>query len=309
MAPESRATAAADRSPLVDPHEISQLHSLELVARVVVDGFLRGVHRSPYRGSSVEFAENRPYVPGDEIARIDWRAYGKTDRLYLREFEDETNLRMTLLVDASASMGFASAGTSKLRYACCLAAALGHLLFRQLDAVGLMAFREDLTRRVPPRASRAHLDGVLGELEKLTPAGRTDLGLVLRKAVEAITGRGLVVLFSDLLDDPTSILRGLARLRTARSDVVVFHLLDPAEREFPYTTWTVFRDAESPGERLRADARWLRRAYLDGLHDHIERLRRGCHASHIDYQLVDTSTPFDVALSRFLTARRKRGVR
>lgn len=300
-------TGGRTGDPLLDPEKISRLGNLELVARVVVEGFLRGVHRSPYRGSSVEFSQNRPYVPGDEISRIDWRAYGKTDRLYLREYEDETNLRLTLLVDGSASMSFASQGISKFRYASCLGAALGQLILRQLDAVGLLVFDRDVRRWIPPRASRTHFQGVLAELEDVVPAGETSLGPVLRKAAEAIPSRGFVVLLSDLLDDPGEILRGLTRFRAARSEVVVFHVIDPAEREFPFPGWIDFRDMESAGSRQKIDARWIRETYLENFRKHLDQIRAGCIASHIDYQLVDVTTPFDVTLSRFLAARRKHG--
>ncbi len=294
--------------PLLDPQKISRLGHLELVARQVVEGFLRGLHRSPFKGSSVEFAEYRPYVPGDETAHLDWRAYGKTDRLYLKEYEDETNLRTMLMVDASQSMAFGSLETSKFRYASCLAASLGLLMIHQLDAVGLITFSDGIGRLVPPKRSMVHFQGLLGELEKTSPGGETRLGSVLRKAAEAIRRRGLVVLFSDLFSDPRDLLHGLARLKAQGSEVLVFQIVDPMEREFPFSRWTHFRDAENPARRLKVDARWVREVYLKNLNAHLELLRQGCHSMSIDYQLIDTRTPFDTALANYLATRRKRGL-
>jgi uncharacterized protein (DUF58 family) len=292
---------------LLDPRHVARLGNLELIARTIVEGFLRGVHRSVHRGSSVEFAEHRPYVPGDAIDRLDWRAFGKTDRLYLREFEDETNLRATFIIDASASMGFGSRGISKFRYASCLLAAFGYILHKQLDAIGLMTFDELPRQWFPPRASLAHLEGLLRSLEAVRPEGRTALSAVLHQAAEAARRRGLVMLFSDLLDEPREILRALARLRAGGSEVAVFHIVDPAEAEFPFQRWTLFRDAEDRGRRLRLNARWVRDTYLRNFRQHVDELRRGCHAARIDYQLVDVSGPFESALRGFLTARRRHG--
>jgi uncharacterized protein (DUF58 family) len=293
---------------LLDPSALARIGNLELVARTVVEGFLRGLHSSAHKGSSVEFADHRPYVPGDEIAHIDWRTYARTDRYYLKEYEDETNLRATLVLDGSASMGFGSGGITKFRYAQCLAAALGLLMVRELDAVGLLVFDSAIRRYVPPKASAVHLGGLFGELERAAPAGETSLGSVLRAAAERARRRGLVVLISDLLDDPRETLRGLARFRHRRSEVLVFHICDPSELEFPFTNWTIFRDLESPASRLRLDARQIRSAYLERLRAHLEQIRKGCGSSNVSYSLLDTRTPFEQALAAYL-ARRRQGRR
>jgi len=292
---------------LLDPRALARMGHLELVARTVVEGFLRGLHRSPFKGSSVEFSEHRPYVPGDEIAHIDWRAFARTDRYYLKEYEDETNLRATLILDGSASMGFGSAGITKFRYAQCLAAALGFLVVEQFDAVGLALFDSRVRRYVPPKASAAHLGGIFGELERAAPRGETDLGIVFRAAADRVRRRGLAVVISDLLDDPRAILRGLARFRHRHCEVLVFHIIDPAELEFPFTNWTVFRDLESPGRKLRLDGRQIRSIYRKNLESHLLQLRRGCGSTNIDYCRLETETPFDQALVRYLATRWQRG--
>jgi uncharacterized protein (DUF58 family) len=292
---------------LLDPRALARIGRLEVVARTVVEGFLRGLHRSPSKGSSVEFADHRPYVPGDEVSHIDWRTWAKTDRLYLREYEDETNLRATIVLDASASMGFGSRGLTKFRYAQCLAAALEFLLVQELDAAGLAVFDSKVRRHILPRASAAHLSGILGELERTAPGGETDLGRVLASAADRLRRRSLAVLISDLLDDPRAVLKGLARFRHRSCEVLVFHVIDPAERDFPFTGWTAFRDIEKPGRKVRLDAGAIRPAYLAGLEAHLAGIRKGCGSTNIDYCLLDTGTHFDVALARFLAARARRG--
>jgi uncharacterized protein (DUF58 family) len=301
----------AEIPDLLDPASVARIGSLEVAARILVEGFIKGLHFSSRKGSSIEFAEHRAYVPGDEVRRIDWRTFGKTDRFYLKEYEDETNLRGTILLDCSASMGYGSSspqgdGPTKLRYGQCLAAALGFLMVRELDAVGLLLFDAATRRYVPPKASAVHLAGVFGELERARPAGATALGEVLRSSAERVKRRGLVILISDLLDDPREVLRGLARFRHRLCEVLVFHVLDPAEREFPFTSWTVFRDPEPGGLRLRLDARQIRAAYRANLEAHLAQLKKGCGASGIHYTLLDTRTPFDQALARYLATRRHR---
>jgi uncharacterized protein (DUF58 family) len=292
---------------LLDLRALARLGRLELIAREVVEGFLRGLHRSPFKGSSVEFAEHRPYVSGDEIARIDWRTYARTDRYYLKEYEDETNLRATLVLDGSASMDFGTGGITKFRYAQCLAASLGLLLVKELDAVGLLVFDARVRRYVPPKASAAHLGGIYQELEKTAPAGETDLGRVLRAAADRVRRRGLAVVISDFLDDPRAILKGLSRFRHRHCEVLALHVIDPAEVEFPFSNWAVFRDLEPPGARIRLDARQVRATYLKNLEAHLLQLRKGCGSMNIDYCLLDTRAPFDQGLSRYLAVRRGRG--
>ncbi len=293
----------------LDPHTVARLESLELVARTLVQGFLKGLHLSASKGSSIEFAEHRPYVPGDDIRRIDWRTFGRTDRYYLKEYDDETNVRATLFLDASASMAFRSGEVSKLRYSVCLAAALGYLLFCQRDAVGLVVGGATIRKELHPRATARQLKGIFANLESTTGEGETRLGECLHLLAERIHPRSLVIVLSDFLDDPRSTLRGAAHLRHRGAEVLLFQILDPAEEDFPFTNWTLFVDSESPGRRVRVDARQLREIYLENLSDHIENLRKGATALEADYMLLNTGKPFEVALARYLDLRQCRGKR
>jgi uncharacterized protein (DUF58 family) len=288
---------------LLDPAIVAQIDTLEVIARNLVEGFMRGLHESIARGSSLEFVEHRPYTPGDDIRRMDWRAYGKTDRYYLKQFEDETNLRSLLVIDASASMGFGSAGLSKFRYASTLAAVLGYLLLSQRDAVGLSLVDSELREFVPPRGTAEHLTGIFQTLERAPTGGPTALGPVLHKIAERMHTGSLALLFSDCLDDPQKILSGLSHLRGRHCEVMVFHIMDPAEEEFPFTGWVVLRDAEDPSLELRLDARDVRQAYAEQLDSHCDELRKGCRAAEIDYVLLKTDEPFETSLAHFLNIR------
>ncbi len=291
---------------LLDPAAVARLGRLELVARTLVDGFLKGLHFSASKGSSPEFAEHRPYVPGDEIRRLDWRTFGRTDRFYLKEYDDETNVRGTIVVDCSGSMAFGSSGLSKFRYAACLAAALGLLLVRQRDSVGLVLAGAGILRHLPPKATPQHLRGILATLEATSPSGETALAACLHRLAGRLRSRSLVLVISDFLDDPDAIVGSLAHLRHRESDGILFHVLDPAEEEFPFTGWTVFRDIERPGSRFRIDSRQVRELYAENLARHVETLRKGCHAAEVDYERAGTKAPFEVSLARYLDARRRR---
>lgn len=293
----------------LEAEAVARLESLELIARVLVEGFLKGIHLSVARGSSSELAEHRPYVPGDDIRRIDWRTFGRTDRYYLRENEDETNVRATILLDASASMGFTSGSATKLRIGQCLSAALAYLLYLQRDAVGLAVAGDRLRRHVPPRSTAQHLRGIFGELEGVTAAGETHLGECLHALAEGSRGRGMAIVISDFLDDPSAILRGTAHLRHRGADVLLFHILDPAEEELPFTGWMVFEDGEQPGRRLRLDARQVKETYLENLRAHLEAIQKGAAALGADHVLLGTRRPFEPALARLLDARSRRGKR
>jgi len=296
----------AELRDFLDPREVAQLEKLQVVARRIVDGFLRGIHRSPAKGSSLEYAENRPYVPGDDLRHLDWRSYAKTDRFYLKQFEDETNLRVTVALDASGSMSFGSTGVTKLRYASCLAAAIGYLLLEQRDAVGLAVFDEDLRKFVPPRATAENLAGIFDTMETLEPRGETDFGCALPRLAERITPRSLVVLISDLLADPPGILTGVSQLRQRGCVVITLHVMDPAELELPFDSWMVFRDLENSSVEMRLDARDMREIYLEHLAEHREAVRSGCSAAGVDYLFLDVREPFEVALGRFLHLRSRR---
>lgn len=295
------------------PDVVSKLASMELRARLVVEGFITGLHKSPYHGFSVEFAEHRQYMPGDEIRRVDWRVYGKTDRFYVKQFEEETNLKSYIAIDTSASMGFASevkkgepARMSKLTYASYIAASLSYLMVQQRDAVGLTAFDTEIRTTIPPHATKQHLRRVLAELEKLQPVNTTRSAAALHRLAERITRRGLVVVLSDLFDDPTAVMAALKHFRHDHHEVLVMHVLDPVERSFAFGGDAVFRDMET-GEMISTQPFHLQKAYQKAMADFVERYKRECRENSIDYVLLDTAVPFDQALLAYLNKRNRIG--
>jgi len=276
---------------------------MSLRARYVVEGLLSGLHESPYRGYSVEFAEHREYAPGDEIRRIDWKAYGKFDRYFVKEYEEETNLRAYLLLDASASMDYGSQGISKFDYGCYLAVSLAYLMLRQGDDVGLVTFGAQVQRYIPPRSGLKHLQAVTSLLEATQPQGETHLDQALREIGGKLKKRGMIIVISDLFDAPDLVLRALKYFRHRRNEVMVFHLLDKNELDFPFDRLTVFEDIEDVRSRVLADPRAIRQAYLQQLQSFIEEYRRECRREWIDYNLFPTTTPLDIALTRYLARR------
>jgi uncharacterized protein (DUF58 family) len=279
---------------------------MDLVARLVVEGFITGLHRSPYHGFSVEFAEHRPYMPGDPVKDIDWKAYGKSDRLYVKEFEEETNLKAYILLDQSGSMGFSSGGVSKLEYARYLAAALSSLLLRQRDAVGLITFDRRIRRYLPPRSVQSYLHVLLQELAKAESSEETDLGGVLHEMAERIERRGLIIVLSDLMDDPDRVLAGLKHFRHRKHEVLVFHILDPRERDFSFGKKARFVDLET-GEEIATEAWHIQRAYRERMNALIQKFQRDCREHFIDYVGVETSQDFDAALFGYLAKRKRLG--
>ena len=288
----------------LDPKLISQLKGLDFIARMVVEGFLVGLHRSPYHGFSVEFAEHREYIPGDELRYVDWKLYGRADRYYVKVFEEETNLKTYLIIDKSGSMGFRSNGISKLEYVKYLASALSFLLLRQKDAVGLLLFSKGLDSYIPPSSRRNHLNLMLNELNLLTPGGETSLSSVLFKLAEKIKRRGLIVIFRDLFDDYNSVVRSLKIFRHKKNEVLVFHILDPAEVLFPYKKDTLFKDMET-NERLNIDAKTVRTSYREKIHRFINAYKKDFRNVSIDYQFLRTDTPYDKALFSYLKKRKR----
>ena len=286
-----------------DPKVLAGISNLSLRARWVVEGMLSGVHRSRSKGFSVEFEEHREYSPGDEIRRIDWKALGKFDRYFIKEYEDETNLRAYLLVDTSGSMDYASDGITKFDYGCTLAASLAYLILRQQDAAGLVTFSDHIEAFIPPKAKRDYLLQILHALENRGPAGETDVGKILEEIASQIKRRGLVVLVSDLLDEPERILKGLRLFRFKGNDVIVFHLLDPAELSLPFDGNIQFEDLEELNLRVVADPRAIRKTYQEVVEEFTSRMRQECHDNVIDYQLISTSTPLDQALASYLSWR------
>jgi uncharacterized protein (DUF58 family) len=287
---------------VLDPSIIGKVAKLELRARLVVEGYVSGLHRSPYRGFSVEFAEHREYAPGDDLRFLDWKVFGKSDRYYVKRYEEETNLLCHLVLDISESMDFGTEGVRKFDYAATCAAALAHLVVEQSDAAGLVLFDDDVRTVLPPGNSSAHLRRVFDSIEKAKPTGNTDVGKVLVRVADQLRKRGLVVVISDLVGDVEEILRGLRQLRSRRHDVVVMQVLDPAEIDFPFEQMTMFEGLEQYDDLL-ADPKALRQSYLSRLDAFRTRLRAGCLAERIDVVEMSTRTPLDVALTSYLSRR------
>ncbi len=299
---------------LLAPAAVARLANLQLKAQAVVEGFLTGLHQSPYHGFSVEFAQHRPYMPGDSLKRLDYKVLGKTGRYYIKQFEEETNLKAYLLVDHSGSMGFgvksgelrvkSGDGLSKLEYASCLAAAISLLLLKQRDAVGLVTFAEVLSSILPPRSAMGWLEPITRQLQELKPFGKTNVASALFDVAERVKRRGLVVLISDLLDDPEDTLAAMRAVRHVGHELLVFHVLDPLEVSFDFPRDAKFRDLET-AEMLPTRPWHIRQAYRDEMNKVLEFYRHGCRGARIDYRLFTTDVPYEVALFEFL-ARRKR---
>ena len=292
-----------------DPTELAKAGGLALVARRVVEGYLAGIHRSPFKGFSVEFAEHRQYYPGDEIRRIDWRAFGKTDRYFVKEYEDETNLKAMLVVDASGSMGYRGAQKlSKFEYAQQVAASLAYLLLGQLDAVGLLTHDTAARAMVPPKTSSKHLLRILQTLEATKVGGETSLGEVWDGiAGRHLLRRGLVVLLSDVFDGIEPLTRALRHLRYRNHEVLLFQILAPEELDFPFRNPTRFRSVERAGDDKLVDARRLREVYLKNFAEHAAALKRVAEELRIDHQVVRTDQPVDRVLGAYLARRRRYG--
>jgi uncharacterized protein (DUF58 family) len=299
-------TSAPRDLRFLDPAVIARLGTMELKARTVVEGFLSGLHRSPFKGFSVEFAEYRQYLPGDDLSALDWKVYARTDRHYIKKYEEETNLECHLLLDVSASMGYRGAAPmSKLEYGSVLAASLAFLMNRQRDATGLIAFDERILFRMPAGARPGHLHALLLALERLPPRSRSNVGRPLHQLAEALMKRSLVVVVSDLLDDPGPVIKGLKHLRFRGTDVVVFQVLDPNELTFPFRGASRFRDLETADE-VTADPPSIRKAYLRELATLTLTYDRELRGAGIDYVQLDTSQPLDFALLTYLSARARR---
>ena len=292
----------------LDPATISRLSRLDLVARLVVEGYITGLHRSPYHGFSVEFSEHRPYMPGDPLRHLDWKTLARSDRLYIKQYEEETNLKAYLLLDTSGSMAFQGGGPmAKFRYASSLAAALSYLMLRQRDAVGLMLFSSSIQSYVPARSLQSHLQVVLKEIDRVVPGSNTRIAPCLHDLAERISRRGLVVVLSDLLDDPEEVLGGLRHFRHLGHEVIVFHILDPRERDLDFNRETRFFDLEDPDTVLTTQPWHIQQEYRDLVDDLVRTYRHGCAEARIDYNLLDTATSFEVALTRYLVRRKKSG--
>lgn len=307
-------------SKYLDPAVVSRLRNLDLKARLIVEGYIAGLHRSPYHGFSVEFAEYRQYMQGDNIKNIDWKVYGKTDRSYVKVFEEETNLIANILLDKSGSMGFPSPddlrersrkgngepGVDKLTYGGLLAASLSYLMIHQQDAVGLCLFDDEIGTLIPHRSVRKQLFHILNNLENVKPGRKTSISPALHKIAERMQRRGLVILISDLMDNPEKLLMGLKHFRHRSHEVIVFHVLDPRELDLDYRDEIEFEDLES-GKKLRMEPAFMREHYNRDVQTWIQTIERGCRNHQIDYNLLRTDTPFDQALTAFLGKRQRLG--
>jgi uncharacterized protein (DUF58 family) len=294
--------ASARERQFLDPAVIARLGTLELKARTIVEGFLSGLHRSPFKGFSVEFAEYRQYIHGDDLATIDWKVYARSDRYYVKKFEEETNLDCHLLVDASGSMGYGTHGLTKFEYGACVAASIAYLMNRQRDAVGLMAFDERVVEMLPASARPGHLRALLLTLDRLKLGRETNVSKPIHQLAESLSKRGLVVLISDLLDDPDAVVRALRHFRYRGTDVIVFQILDPDELEFPFDRATRFEDLET-SEEIMAVPGLVRDHYLREIGRLIETYRRELGAAGIDYQLLRTTDSLELALLSYLSTR------
>ncbi len=291
---------------ILTPDIISRLNNLSLKARFVVEGFIVGLHKSPYHGFSVEFSEHRAYGAGDEIRHVDWKLWGKTDRFFIKQFEEETNLKSYLLVDQSLSMTYKSKKMTKLEYAQILAASLGYLMLKQQDAVGLTLFDDRIRVNIPARSKRSHLNIILSQMQNITAGPETTIAPVLHKTAEAIKKRGLIILISDLFDDPDKVLSGLQHFRYKGHEVIVFHVLDPQEITLDFTQRTRFRDMES-GEEIVTDPWHIQSDYQKSMEQFCDYIKSNCRQKNIDYVQLSTDLPLDMALSEYLIKRKRIG--
>ncbi|MEN6404927.1 MAG: DUF58 domain-containing protein [Thermoguttaceae bacterium] len=289
----------------LEPQALARVKNLSVVARGVVEGFISGLHASPYKGFSVEFAEHREYVPGDDPRRLDYRMLGRTDRLYVKQYEEETNMRVQILLDTSGSMGYRfDSRLTKLEYGSYLTAVLAYLMIRQQDSVGLCTFDCAVRLDMPAHGSPRHFREMMGQLESLEPGQETDVSETLHKLADRFKRRCLIVLISDLYDHPDEVIRALHHFRHRRHEVIVFHVFDRAELELPFRDLVALRDMET-GERVEIDPAYVRDSYAAQMTEFIDHYRRACAEAQIDYVRTDTSTPYDLMLTRYLAARNR----
>ncbi len=285
-----------------DPLNLKKLRNMNLVARFLVEGFISGLHRSPHHGFSVEFAEYRKYILGDDVRRIDWKLWPKTHKLYVKEYHEETNLRCYILLDVSASMGYGTSEVTKLEYASYLTAAIAYLMTKQNDSVGLILFSDGVSTFIPPRSSPAHLKNILVKLEQVEPQSRTDVARAFHAVAERVKRRGLIIVLSDFYDEPDNVLKALKHFRHKKHEVLAFHILDHAELEFPFDGVVRFKDMET-GDSVQLYPRHLRDEYLQKIRDFIRTYQRRLSDSDIEYIQVDTKTPYDLLLASYLSKR------
>ena len=293
-----------DKRKYLRPETVALLNSMSLRARLVVEGYIIGHHRSPYHGFSVEFAEHRSYGPGDEIKHIDWKLFGKTDRLYVKRYEEETNLRAHIILDTSKSMLYSSAEVSKLSYANSLAASLSYLMINQQDAVGIAKFSEKIDTFIPPKARPSHLNLILSQLDDKDSGNDTQIGMVLHELADRIKKRGMVILISDLLDKPENIMKGLKHFRHQNQEVIVFHIQDRKESEFDFDTRTKFFDMET-GEEIITEPWHIRSNYNELISKLESNYKSNCRENLIDYVPLFTDQSLDIGITEYLKKRSK----
>jgi uncharacterized protein (DUF58 family) len=287
----------------IDPQALARVKNLSMVARGVVEGFISGLHSSPYKGFSVEFAEHREYTAGDDPRHLDYKMLARTDRLYIKQYEEETNMRVQILLDTSGSMGYSFDGKlSKLDYGSYLTAILSYMMTKQQDLVGLTTFDTEIRLDMPARSSPRHFNELMRQLEGIKPGRKTDVADMLHKLANRFKKRCLIVLISDLYDDPEEVMRALHHFRHRRHEVILFHVLDKAELEFPFHEVTAFYDLETD-EKLQIDPSYVRESYLQEIEAFVENYRRSCAEGGIDYVFTDTTTPYDYMLTRYLAKR------
>ena len=294
-----------DYRKFLDPSIISKLNSLELRARLVVEGFMVGMHKSPYHGFSAEFTQHRPYMQGDGLKDIDWKVYGKTERFFIKQYEEETNLKSYILLDISNSMNFAyEKNVKKIEYASTLVAAFSYLMIKQQDAVGLALYADRIIKYLPPKMSKAYLHEILKNLSALKPSEKTNTAVCLNSIAEKIKRRGLVIIVSDFFDDVNAILQALKHFRYKKHEVIVFQILDPVERNFAFGKDAIFKDMETE-EEMTTQPYQIQKSYKDAMNEFLGKIKSECLKANIEYNLIETSSPFDKALFSYIQKRSK----
>jgi len=294
-----------DYRKFLDPSIISKLNSLELRARLIVEGFMVGLHKSPYHGFSVEFTQHRPYMQGDSLKDIDWKVYGKTEKFFIKQYEEETNLKSYILLDISNSMNFGyEKNVKKIHYASTLVAAFSYLMIKQQDAVGLALYSDKIIKYSPPKMSKAYLHEMLKNLSVITPSEKTNTAECLNEIAEKIKRRGLVIIISDFFDDVDKIIKALRHFRYRKHEVIVFQVLDPVERSFAFGKDAIFKDLETSDE-ITTQPYQIQKSYREAMNDFIGKLKTECLNSNIEYNLIETSSPFDKALFSYIQKRSK----
>lgn len=298
----SAITQESGPTRLIDPNTLSRISNLDLLARGVVEGFIGGLHKSPYKGFSVEFLEYRPYSPGDDPMRIDWKLFMRSDRLFIKQFEDETNTSCSILLDTSHSMEFSSNGISKLQYSVYLAASLAYFMIRQRDSVGLSLFDNQINESIPAKSSKGHFHSILNALDSVKSASNTDMSKPFHELADSLKKRGIVIVISDLLDDVDRIVDGLKHFRFNGNNVILFHILDPIELSFDYEGILELEDMET-GEKILLVADQFRETYKHNLDEFRNALKVNCGLLNIDYSVLSTNQPLDYALFNYLSKR------